>query len=58
MPKLDIDLDEVELAQLERFCSVNNCTKQEAAQMLVQRKLQEWVDSLVLDGAVEQGRAH
>ncbi len=47
MKLLDLELDEVESAQLMRFCSVNNVSVEEAAALLISQKLDEWADSVV-----------
>jgi hypothetical protein len=46
---LDLELDEVESHQLERFCSVNNVSAEQAAALLIKQRLDEWADSIVND---------
>ncbi|MBE0436956.1 MAG: hypothetical protein IBX56_14265, partial [Methylomicrobium sp.] len=47
MKFLDIELDDVESVQLQRFCSVNNVSEEEAAALLIRQQLNEWVDSII-----------
>lgn len=51
MQKLDIDLDDVESAQLQRFCSVNKVSVEQAVALLIRQKLDEWADSIVAETA-------
>ncbi|MCK9622177.1 MAG: hypothetical protein M0R47_16775 [Methylobacter sp.] len=53
MQKIQIELDDVELAQLQAFSRLNNSTIEEAASMLIANKLAEAVDKALDDMLAE-----
>jgi len=53
MQKIQIELDDVELAQLQAFSRLNNSTIEEAASMLIAKKLAEAVDKALDDVLAE-----
>lgn len=56
MPKIEIELDDIEAARLQHFCGVNNISSETALQMLVHDRLEELVDSLIFEEEKNDGR--
>lgn len=58
MPVMQIELDEVEIAQLQQFCTVNNVSAESAVQAIVHERLEELVYALVFEGVGDGKQLH